>query len=213
MHARRALSALGARVSLAIRIENEFTEIHWPKFADFQELPSRGRESKARRKPKSAPAPAPAQSHRSEGTNAVARNPASAKPRQKTIPKGNVPDWALANADVMIELLRTIEGARIPRGARKSWGQHIARMPDEIEFNGRDPAGFIEAGIRWVLGPENSGEYALVVRSGKALREKWPRIVTAAKRRLEHSPEGKQAKRKAQVEKIKEDLKRGRASK
>ncbi len=54
------MRALAARVSLTISERNEFTEIHWPKFAEIQELPSRGRELKARPKPISAPAPAPA---------------------------------------------------------------------------------------------------------------------------------------------------------
>lgn len=59
-HASRALRALGARVSLAIRTDGELTEIYWPKFSEVQGLASRGREETGSPMPKSAYADADA---------------------------------------------------------------------------------------------------------------------------------------------------------
>lgn len=98
----------------------------------------------------------------------------------------SIPPWALSCSEILIELLRCTEGARIPRGAHDRWASEIAAIPREVpslSANGADPAPHIEAGIRWALGPENLGrEYEVVIRSGKALREKWPKLVAAARR-------------------------------
>lgn len=59
-------------------------------------------------------------------------------------------------------------------------------MPGEIAElrNGRPPEDLITAGIEWALGSENlGGEFEVVVRSGEALRRKWPQLVAAARRR------------------------------
>jgi hypothetical protein len=96
------------------------------------------------------------------------------------------PEWALTLSDLLIEKVREVPGGRIPRGARPSWAREIAKLPGEVPSlaaNGADPAMHIEAGIRWALGPENVGrDFEVVVRSGKALREKWPKLVAAARR-------------------------------
>lgn len=97
------------------------------------------------------------------------------------------PSWALGCSKIMIELLREVSGARIPPGATDRWAHEIAAIPREVpslSANGEDPAKHIEAGIRWALSPENLGcEYEVVIRSGRSLREKWPKLVAAARRR------------------------------
>lgn len=117
-------------------------------------------------------------------------------PNRKTISKDSKdksrraaepPDWAwaLTLADLMIELLEPVPGARIPPGARSRWAREIVKMPKQIPGLRKleDPAPTIEAGIRWVLGPDNVGQlYEVVVRSGNALLVKWPKIVAAARR-------------------------------
>lgn len=95
-----------------------------------------------------------------------------------------LPLWSYTAADRLIERVRGAPGGRIPPRARSTWAAEIARMPREIPELGamERPEERVLAAIEWLFGPENSGEYALVVRSGRALREKWPRIVAAAKR-------------------------------
>ena len=60
-------------------------------------------------------------------------------------------------------------------------------MPREIPelcVNGEPLGEKIEVAIVWALGPENLGrEYEVVIRSGRSLREKWPKLVAAARRR------------------------------
>lgn len=96
------------------------------------------------------------------------------------------PEEALRCAEVLIECLEPVAGARIPRGARTRWATEIARIPAEVpelRANGAEPWSHIEAAIRWALGPENLGqEYEVVIRSGRSLREKWPKLVAAAQR-------------------------------
>jgi hypothetical protein len=114
--------------------------------------------------------------------------PRSASPRSRTArPKASLPPWALECSRLLIELLEPVPGARIARGAETAWAKQIARMPDEIpelRGNGKAPEEHIAAAIRWALGPENLGrEYEVVIRSAKSLREKWPQLVAAARRR------------------------------
>lgn len=107
---------------------------------------------------------------------------ASQTPRSPALPES-----ALECSDLLIELLRPVPGAVIPRGARTSWAREIVRLAEtcpELAGNGADPQPHIEAGIRWALGPENLGQpYEVVIRSGRSLREKWPKLVAAARRR------------------------------
>lgn len=91
-HGRSTLRALGEHVTCTIRARGELTEIHWPKYAEFQELPSRGRELKARAKPRSAPAPAPAPKNSSSTSTHAASGDAS--------PRGNdIQNMVLFDAD------------------------------------------------------------------------------------------------------------------
>lgn len=196
--ARLVLERLATCVSLTIHYRGDFTEIEWPKFAEFQEFESsrRGNPTLRNRNPNPISAPAPAPAH-----TVCAATPAkpSRKPRQ---PKREVPEWALQNAELLIELLKPIPGARLPPRAKSTWAAHIARMPAEIPelVSETDPGPKIEAGIRWALGPANLGtEFEVVIRSGKALREKWPQLVDAARRVGQKDPEVKRAKHDDEV--------------
>lgn len=101
---------------------------------------------------------------------------------------------ALRLSELLIELLREVPGATIPRGSRSRWAREIealVRQAPELATNGSGPWEHIEAAIRWALGPDNLGrEFEVVIRSGKSLREKWPSLVAAARRhqRREKSP-------------------------
>lgn len=109
-------------------------------------------------------------------------------------PKASLPAWALRCSRLLIDLLEPVPGARIPPGSEARWARELVALAREVPelSNGKPPDQHIEAAIRWALGPENLGrEYEVVIRSGKALREKWPQLVAAARRRA-HSPAGKQ---------------------
>ncbi len=61
-------------------------------------------------------------------------------------------------------------------------------MPREIpelrEMTPEERSARIEFAIEWALGPENlDQEYEVVIRCGKSLREKWPKLVAAAQRK------------------------------
>ena len=96
--------------------------------------------------------------------------------------------WALKLSDILIECLQDVPGARFPRGCRNSWARQIERMPREIPelrvLLADERSARIEFGIRWALGRENLGhDYGVVIRCGKSLREKWPKLVAASQRR------------------------------
>lgn len=61
-HARLMLASCARVVTLEINTEGRYTHVKWFKFPKTQELESRGREFKTRRKPESAPAPSPSPS-------------------------------------------------------------------------------------------------------------------------------------------------------
>ncbi len=73
-HARRAMRALGAHVSCSIRERGAYTEIHWPKFADFQGLTSRGRAKLRPSKTLSASASASASSSSPRRSSPLSHN-------------------------------------------------------------------------------------------------------------------------------------------
>jgi hypothetical protein len=80
-----------------------------------------------------------------------------------------------------------VPGAVIPKQARTTWAREIDRLvSDAPELNASvNPTRWesVKGGIRWALGPENLGtEYEVVIRSGRSLREKWPKLRAAAKR-------------------------------
>jgi hypothetical protein len=172
-----ALRTLAGFVSLSIDDDGAFISVHWPKFAEFQGYASRSGEAPGQLSARELPPPqTPPQTHTQEEEK---------KTRAPRSPP-SCPEWALTLSDLLIEKVREVPGGRIPRGARPSWAREIAKLPGEVPSlaaNGDDPAMHIEAGIRWALGPENVGrDFEVVVRSGKALREKWPKLVAAARR-------------------------------
>jgi hypothetical protein len=56
-HALNSLRTLAKFVSLSIRVRGEFIHIHWPKFAEFQNLPSDDGAKPGKRKPRDMPPP------------------------------------------------------------------------------------------------------------------------------------------------------------
>ena len=205
VYARKALRSLGEHVSFTIRTLGVFTEIHWPKFAEYQELPSRGREFKARRKPESAPAPSPSPAQSQAHKNSTV-DPAPAKPTRKSSPR-ILPDWALANARLLAEFsAKSPGGLTVTDSQVRTWARDIEKLVGGVmELNVLiDPGPMLETVIRWLYSDQNSGEYAFVVRSGAALRKKWPDIHSAAQRQHEHSPAAKQARSDAVYERLKD---------
>lgn len=94
------------------------------------------------------------------------------------------PAWALELADLLAQHVGSVPGGRIPRGCRLPWAREIARIPLEVRsFRGAWPP-LLRERIEWLFGPENLGrEFEIVVRSGRSLREKWPKIEAAVRRR------------------------------
>ncbi len=195
VHARRALRALAAHVTLAIRERGQLTEISWLKFPITQELASRGREFKARAKPESAPAPAQAPA----GSNVVSADASTDRPpKPKRKKKPPPPGWALDTAQHLIAHLTEVPGARIPKNALMAWAREIELMPHEIPelklivMQG-GPEAFVQrvrAGIEDATGLEamrsedpHVRRYSPQIRCGKSLREKWDQITAAAARR------------------------------
>jgi hypothetical protein len=95
--------------------------------------------------------------------------------------------WSLRLSRILQELLADAPGARFPAGCENRWAREIERMPKEVpELRALAPEDCekrIEFAIRWALGPDNLGrEFEVVIRSGKALREKWSKLVAGAQR-------------------------------
>lgn len=106
------------------------------------------------------------------------------------------PPWATENAALLIAMLGNTHGARITPRSKATWAGEIVRLVREVSDLRAlaDPGPQIEAAIRWLFSDQNVGEFALVVRSGSALRRKWPQIVAAAQRQHERSPEAQSAR-------------------
>ena len=162
--------------SATISCETGYVLVEWPKFAEFQGLttlePGSSRET-------SAPS-----------AYADARRRRSKIPRA---PRAAPAEWSIALSRLLANELRDVPGATFPRGHCTRWAREIERLHGETPLLKLllDPSDAIEAGIRWAFGPENQGEYAIVIRSGKSLREKWPKLVAAAQRQRQRSPEAK----------------------
>lgn len=180
--------------TLATRVEREEREAFYASPESLRGLEANGSHEPARAG--STPAPAPAEPPDPEAEPA-AQHEVSTKPRKAAEP---LPAWVLRLADLLIELVTPVPGARVPGGARLRWGIEILRMTREIpEIEKLDEPGrekLIEFGIRWAFGPDNlGGEYEVVVRSGASLREKWPQLVSQARRK------GAKAKGKEELQK------------
>ncbi len=96
--------------------------------------------------------------------------------------------WALHLSRLLQELLTDVPGARLPTGCEQRWAREIERLAKEVPElralteDARNER--IEFAIRWALDTKtNLGlEFEVVIRSGAALREKWPKLVAAAQR-------------------------------
>lgn len=127
-------------------------------------------------------------------------SPAESDPPKPPKPNPGPPDWALDTADHLIKHVRQAKGGRIPPRARRSWALEIAKLrneSDELAAMVPDPADHLRTAIDWLFSAANTGQgrYALVVRCGASLREKWPRIVAAAWRVSAESPEAVESAR------------------
>lgn len=154
------LASLALVVSCRVTSEPLGVCVRWPKWAEYHRTHARS---------PGYPQPQPQK---------------QPKIRESGVPSGRprpaVEEENLALADTLIECLDGVPGARIPARARERWGREIERLRREVKGLGVRE---VEAGIRWALGPNNLGrEYEVVIRSGASLREKWPRLVSAARR-------------------------------
>jgi hypothetical protein len=101
----------------------------------------------------------------------------------KSPPKAStLADWTLRCSDLLIEYVRKAPGGVVGKNARIAWAKEILLLAKNTPTIADDPETHITGAIEWLFSPENTerGKYALVVRSGSALREKFPRIVSAA---------------------------------
>ena len=183
--ARSSLERLAVLAEIFVEIKPEVCSIKWPNWAEFQELRSRKCPENARE----SPCPQThTQTHTQEEEKKESAADAAPSARKAKSPRPDPADWSLETSDLLIELLDPVPGAVIPRGARASWAREMERLVrecPELRTNGADPATHIAGAIRWALGPQNLGaEYEVVIRSGRALREKWPTL-RAASRRVE----------------------------
>lgn len=152
----------------------------------------------------------------SGGSESAPSDPPPKKRRRKR-PPPELPPRTYELAELLIRCLRNeepdcepVRGAQIPTRARDNWAKEIALLvkqtPDLASSD--DPWTHVEGGIRWAFGDKNVGQYALVIRSGGALREKWSRLV-AASQRYEEDPERKQKREWNEMKaKLKQDLER-----
>ena len=92
--------------------------------------------------------------------------------------------WALELAEVLIEKIRPITGARIPRGSKFRWAREMENLVAETPSLARSQGdGTLRRGIEWAFSDANLGlEYEVVIRSGSALRRKWTTLCEAKKR-------------------------------
>jgi len=96
--------------------------------------------------------------------------------------------WSLHLSRILQELLVDVPGARFPTGCEQRWAREIERLAQEVPelraLSEDDRNKRIEFAIRWALDTEkNLGqEFEVVIRSGRGLREKWPKLVAAAQR-------------------------------
>lgn len=108
-------------------------------------------------------------------------------PKRVRAPRKPPSAEALASAQMLSDLL--IEhGTPVVRtnGYLANWAREIDTLvtkSSDLQAS-QTPWLLLEAGIRWVLGAENTskGRYAVDVRCGETLRKKWPQIASAAKR-------------------------------
>lgn len=113
------------------------------------------------------------------GTRSARSRPAPAAPlfEPKAKTNGTLPAWSYEAADALIRHVSETPGARIARGARSPWAREIAKLASEVKGVEPEKIGeHVTNTIDWLFGPENCGEFEIVVRSARTLREKWSQI-------------------------------------
>lgn len=102
----------------------------------------------------------------------------SCKPRKKKTKLALAPTWAQDCAQLLSDKLDV--------NYKEQWARDIEKLRVRIGELNRVTEGecqnHVEACIHWLFSDQNEGKYAFVVASGSALLDKWPRIVSAAKR-------------------------------
>lgn len=176
--ARSALRVLSERISLSISIEGEFTLISWPKFAETQELPSRGREfaipTKAPPKPQSAPAPSQAKNTPSKTADAVPT--ARQKPSARRTPKPPDPEAPESVKRFTVAIGQSNENPDIPKPGTKRWGNWITVF-DRLHRIGGWTWEQIFQVIAWLPTHERGDfRWGLVILSAANFREHFPRM-------------------------------------
>lgn len=110
-----------------------------------------------------------------EAVNPVVKEPLRSKP------KAQPPEWSFHVSQYLINRLQNVPGGRIPPGSKARWAKDIAKLPEQVpELSAMtvdEVFNHVIAAIDYALGPDNLGqEYEVVIRSGKSLLEKWPKL-------------------------------------
>jgi hypothetical protein len=165
--ARSILDRLATHVTLVVDRQGMATLVRWPKFAEFQKLPSEsGAEVVAQPSellPPPQDAPAPARRKTEEKTRRASRSPRG------------VPPEALSR----VALLRTSIADSVP-GERELSPAQVLRWGTELDRLHRIDGWSweqIDAVIMW-LPSHDRGEFrwGLVIRSARKLRQHFPRL-------------------------------------
>jgi hypothetical protein len=181
VRAKRTARQLADNSSTTLEELGEYYRVEWRKFAEIQGL-------KSKSGPKITLSETETETEDEKGKNKTAAR--AARPAK---PAGVIAPWAIDLSEYMIERLRGVKGARIPRNARTSWAKEIERMPSEIPSltaNGTPPEVMLRKALDFALGPENLGQpFEVVIRSGGSFRAKFSQLVEAkARRRREAQP-------------------------
>jgi hypothetical protein len=181
------MRALRACTGLRIVSESPTFIISWPKWAEYNRKHSRSMPGhRAGDEPANCPSETETETASEEEKSRAVKPPTDrARKRAPNGRGGEAPNtWDTRCAALLRDLLVDVPGARIQAGSVARWSKDIARIPREVPSISGDPEKHVEAAIRWALGPQNLGrEYEVLVRSGRALRQKWPQLVAAAQRR------------------------------
>ena len=105
------------------------------------------------------------------------------KPKRKRTVGKPPSETAYRCSALLIEYLDGVPGATINRNSPTNWAKQIDLLFNEMSSIPIVREAEVMAAIAWVLDPKQmGGEYAIVVRSGYALRKKYPNIVAAMNR-------------------------------
>ena len=147
----------------------------WPKVQELApKLPPKAPEEIPPPTPTPTPTPTPIIPDGDSDPPDPTSEPVEEKPKRKRKPP---PEWARDAAILLASRVADwLPGAKVPTtepGVEK-WAREIAKIQAE-------PSSVIGA-IEWLYGKDNEGDFRIEVQSGRSLREKWGKIVAAAKR-------------------------------